>query len=271
MPSSKKRKVLITGAGGALGSLLVRAFRDRYQLRVTTRERRDDDLFEGLEAHYASLADLETMEVLCRGIDTVVHLGGRSLEDSWDEIRTSNIDGTYCVFEAARRQAVRRVVYASSHHVGGFLPRARITGAGDELRPDGLYAVSKVFGEALGRLYADKHGLSVICQRIGVCRTAPPHRRSLWSWLSEPDFVHLTERCIEAEGVHFHVVYGVSNNTRKQWDDAGARAIGFFPKDDAERFVPQMQGHLDEPAFAARFQGGSFCADGFDGDPTRLD
>ncbi|TJV08227.1 MAG: NAD(P)-dependent oxidoreductase, partial [Mesorhizobium sp.] len=83
MPSSK-RKVLITGAGGALGSLLVRAFRDGYQLRVATRERRDDDLFEGLEAHYASLADLETMEVLCRGIDTVVHLGGRSLEDSWD-------------------------------------------------------------------------------------------------------------------------------------------------------------------------------------------
>lgn len=129
--------MLITGAGGALGSLLVRAFRDRYQLRVATREKRDDGLFEGLEAYYASLADLETMEVICKGIDTVVHLGGRSLEDSWDEIRTSNIEGTYCVFEAARRPAVRRIVYASSHHVGGFLPRARITGAGDELRPDG--------------------------------------------------------------------------------------------------------------------------------------
>ncbi|MGX9182160.1 NAD-dependent epimerase/dehydratase family protein [Mesorhizobium sp. BHbdii] len=263
--------MLVTGAGGALGSLLVRALRDRYELRVTTREGRDDDLFDGLDVRYASLTDLDTMEALCTGIDTVIHLGGRSLEDSWEEIRTSNVEGTYCVFEAARLKAVRRVVYASSHHVGGFLPRARITGATDELRPDSLYAVSKVFGEALGRLYADKHGLSVICQRIGVCRPAPPNHRSLWSWLSEPDFVHLTERCIEAEDVHFHIVYGVSNNTRRQWDDAGARAIGFCPKDDAESFVPQMQGRLDEPAFEARFQGGAFCADGFDGDPTRLD
>jgi uronate dehydrogenase len=270
MPS-EKRKILITGAGGSLGSLLVRAFRERYDLRVTTRDPRDDDLFAGLDAHYAPLTDLDKMEALCAGIDTVVHLGGRSLEDSWEEIRTSNVEGTYCVFEAARRQRVRRVVYASSHHVGGFLPRARITGAADELRPDSLYAVSKICGEALGRLYADKHGLSVICQRIGVCRPSPPHRRSLWSWLSEPDFVRLTARCIEAEGVHFHIVHGVSNNTRKQWDDAGARAIGFQPKDDAENFITQMQGKLNEPEFEARFQGGAFCADRFDGDPARLD
>jgi uronate dehydrogenase len=265
-----KRKVLITGAGGALGTVLLRALRDRYDLRVTTREPREDDLFDGLDAHYAELTDLKRMEALCAGIDTVIHLGGRSLEDTWAEIQSSNIEGTYCVFEAARRQSVRRVVYASSHHVGGFLPRARVTGSRDELRPDSLYAVSKIFGEAIGRLYADKHGLSVICQRIGVCRPRPPHRRALWSWLSEPDFVSLTERCIEAANVHFHIVYGVSSNTRKQWDDAGARILGFQPKDDAESFVPHMQGQL-EPEFEARFQGGAFCADGFDGDPSRLD
>lgn len=267
----ERRKVLITGASGALGSVLVRAFRDRYELRVTSKDPPEDDLFAGLDAQYALLTDLDKMESLCAGIDTVLHLGGRSLEDTWAEIRTSNIEGTYCIFEAARRQRVRRVVYASSHHVGGFLPRAGVTGARDELRPDSLYGVSKAFGEAIGRLYADKHGLSVICQRIGVCRPRPPHRRSLWSWLSEPDFVNLTERCIEADNVHFHVVYGVSNNTRKQWDDAGARAIGFQPKDDAENFIPQMQGELDEPEFEARFQGGAFCAQGFDGDPSRLD
>lgn len=268
---SNRRSVLITGAGGALGALLVRAFRERYDLRVTTREPRQDDLFSCLDAHYASLSDLDTMEGLCAGIDTVVHLGGRSLEDSWAEISSSNIDGTYCVFEAARRQGVRRVVYASSHHVGGFLPRSRVTGALDEFRPDSLYAVSKIFGEAIGRLYADKHGLSVICQRIGVCRPRPPHRRSLWSWLSEPDFIHLTERCIEAEKIHFHIVYGVSNNSRRQWTDAGARAIGFEPKDDAESFVPHMNDPFTEPDFEARFQGGAFCAAGFDGDPQRLD
>lgn len=266
-----RRKVLITGAGGALGTLLVKAFRDRYDLRLTTREKRDDDLFTGLDVRYASLTDMDAMESLCADIDTVVHLGGRSLEDEWEEIRSSNIDGAYCLFEAARRQGIRRIIFASSHHVGGFLPRDRITGAGDELRPDSLYGVSKVFGEALGRLYADKHGLSVICQRIGVCRPTPPHRRALWSWLSEPDFVHLTERCIEAENIHFLIVYGVSNNTRKQWDDAGGRAIGYAPKDNAESFVAQWPDLLTEPEFEARFQGGTFCSDGFDGDPNRLD
>jgi uronate dehydrogenase len=126
-----------------------------------------------------------------------------------------------------------------------------------------------VAGEALGRLYADKHGLSVICQRIGVARPRPPHRRGLWTWLSERDFVHLTERCIEAPDIHFQIVYGVSRNTRKLWSTTGADAIGYQPQDDAEDHLGALD--LDEPAFEARFQGGTFCAADFDGDPARID
>lgn len=262
--------VLITGAGGALGRVLVREFRGRYRLRVTSREA-PNGLFDGLDARLAELTDRDAMNELTKDIHTVVHLGGRSLEDSWDEILASNIDGTRTVFDAAHRNGVRRVIYASSHHVGGFHRRDLVTGPGDVPRPDGLYGVSKVFGEALGRLYSDKHGMSVICQRIGVCRPTPPHRRSLWNWLSEPDFVHLTERCILApEDVRFLVVFGVSQNTRRQWDNPGAAVIGYRPQDDAEAYRAEVEAQPPEPPFEARFQGGSFCADGFDGDPARI-
>jgi uronate dehydrogenase len=263
--------ILITGAGGALGSLLLGAWRDRYRLRLATRAPRTDGLFDGLDIRYGDLTDEAAVDAAMAGVDTVVHLGGRSLEDEWDEILDANIRGTYNVFEAARRHRVRRVVYASSHHIGGFHRRDRIVGAADAARPDGLYAVSKVFGEALGRLYADKHGLSVICQRIGVARPRPPHRRGLWTWLSERDFVHLTECCVEAPDIHFHIVYGVSRNARKLWDSSGGDAIGYHPQDDAEDYLAELEGTPPEPEFEARFQGGSFCADGFDGDPDRID
>jgi uronate dehydrogenase len=263
------RSILITGAGGALGGLLVAAWRDRYRLRAATRYPRSDGSLDGIDVRYGELTDFAAVDQAMKDVDTVVHLGGRSLEDSWEEIVSSNITGTYNVFEAARRNGVRRVVYASSHHVGGFHRRDRITGEKDEVRPDSLYAVSKVAGEALGRLYADKHGLSVICQRIGVARPRPPHRRGLWTWLSERDFVHLSERCVEAPDIHFQVVYGVSRNTRKLWITTGADVIGYRPKDDAEDHLGDLD--VDEPALEARFQGGSFCAAGFDGDPECID
>lgn len=257
------RRLLITGAGGALGSLLVRSMRSRYQLRVTTLERKDDGLFDGLDVRYSSLTDFRKMISACEGIDTVVHLGARSLEDQWPEISSSNIEGTYVLFEAARRQGVKRIIFASSHHVGGFHRRERVTGPMDSLRPDSLYAVSKIFGEALGRLYVDKHGMSVICQRIGVCRATPPHRRALWAWLSERDFVELTVRCIEAQDVRFLIVYGVSKNSRKQWANPGASVISFVAQDDAESFVGRVPNLSEEPDFEARFQGGAFCAQDF--------
>lgn len=261
------RTVLITGAAGTLGSLLVAAWSDRYRLRLFLRE--PDPRFAGMDVHVGDLADPAAVARAMRGVDTVVHLGGKSLEGPWPEIAESNIAGTYNVFEAARQERVRRLVYASSHHVGGFHRRDRVTGVADALRPDSLYAVSKVFGEALGRLYADKHGLSVVCQRIGVCRPRPPHHRGLWTWLSERDFVQLTERCVEAEPVRFLVVYGVSANTRRIWDTAGAEAIGYRPEDDAEAWAAELPA-AGEPAFEARFHGGSFCADGFDGDPDGI-
>ncbi len=127
-------------------------------------------------------------------IDCVVHLAGASVESPWDKVLPLNIEGCYNTFEAARRQGVKRVIFASSNHAVGFHRRERFIDNtvlprpdtrygvskvfGERFidntvlpRPDTRYGVSKVFGEAVGRLYADKYGLSVACLRIGTFRT----------------------------------------------------------------------------------------------------
>jgi uronate dehydrogenase len=214
------------------------------------------------------------MEMIAGGVDAVVHLGGVLRETApWAAVLSGNIAGTYNVFEAARRRGVRRVVYASSHHVMGFYRRGRTVGAGDPVRPDSRYAASKVFGEALGRLYADKYGLSVVCQRIGVARARPPHRRSLSNWLSERDYVELTRCCLVAPDVHFLTVYGVSASGEGFYDNAPAAAIGFRPRDNADSYRAEVlaQHPEPEPPIEGLFQGGAYCALEFTGDANRID
>src|SRR4029453_2968343 len=110
-------------------------------------------------------------------------LGGFSVEGFWETILQANIIGCYNLFEAARRHGVERVVFASSNHAIGFYPRRRRIGIDVAVRPDSRYGVSKAFGEALGALYAFKHGLRVTCIRIGNFGDVPVDRRRLPIWL----------------------------------------------------------------------------------------
>jgi uronate dehydrogenase len=138
----------------------------------------------------------------------VVHLAGipyEPLDNAWAEILPANIVNTYNVFEAARRAGVKRVVFASSNHVVGFYRRERTVGIDVPPRPDSYYGVSKVFGEALGRLYADKYAMSVACLRIGSFRQTPEDRRQLTTWLSHDDGARLLRCCIDAPPFHFLV------------------------------------------------------------------
>lgn len=265
--------VLITGACGSLGSVLRNRLGNRFRLRLSDRGRPPPALADSEEFYEASLEDSKAVEAMMHGIDAVVHLGGASAEAPWDVILQSNIIGTYNVFECARRCGVRRIVYASTHHVMGFYRRDRRVGTEDPVRPDTRYGVSKVFGEALGRLYADKHGLSVICQRIGVSRPRPPHRRSLSNWMSEADYAELTRCCLDARDVHFLVVYGVSRSAEGFYDTSAAASIGFVPRDSADDFraeVLTLQ-PLPDPTPEGLFQGGSYCAAEFDGDLQEID
>jgi uronate dehydrogenase len=270
------QRVLITGAAGRLGQVLREGLRGSYP-SIRLSDRFDlGQAFPGEELVTADLASFEDMDAAMQGVDAVVHLGAKlgGGRAEWDDVLQSNIIGTYNVFEAARKNGVKRVVFASSHHAVGFYRRECIVGADEPPRPDSPYGVSKVFGEALGRLYADKYDMSVICQRIGVARPTAQDVRMLSAWTSHPDYLHLTQRCLEAPDIHFLVVYGVSANTRPLWDNENAKVIGYIPRDNAEDFLDAVlaaQGFDDEPAAERPFHGGWYCAADFDGDPDKID
>ncbi|MCC8973561.1 NAD-dependent epimerase/dehydratase family protein [Bradyrhizobium brasilense] len=266
-------RLLITGAAGYLGGVLRRAMRDKGQRpRLTDIKAPSYPLESGEDFVTVDLARLDQVQAVVKDIDAIVHLGGNSLEAPWEIILNSNIVGTYTVFEAARLAGVKRIVFASSHHAVGYYRRDRTIDTNVPPRPDSRYALSKVFGEAVGRLYADKHGMSVICQRIGIARPKPPHQRALRAWLSEDDFVRLTFDCLRARDVHFEIVYGVSANDGSFWDNDGGRHIGYAPRDSARAFEKEILAQAaPEDAIEALFQGGKFTSVDFDGDPSKID
>lgn len=275
------KRILITGAAGAIGSTLRRGLRGRYPLL------RLSDVVplgagEGEEIAPAELGDLSGLSDVCKDCDAVLHFGGTPAEASWEIIHANNIVGAYNMFEAARRQGVRRFIYASSNHVIGFHPQHRPVDVRSEPRPDTRYGVSKVFGEALGRLYADKHGMEVVCLRIGSFRPKPTDVRMLCTWLSPDDMVRLAIAALEARSVHFEVIYGVSANSRTNWDLSGAEKLGYRPQDNAESYAEEiLQGlnrnrakplkHTWEMQNEWPFQGGSYCEEEFSGDVSRID
>jgi len=265
-------RILITGAAGKIGSTLREGLRERYAVLRLSDIAPLDPARASEEIVRADLSDLAEVEAAMRGVDCVVHLGAIAGEDTWDKILPNNVVGTWNVFESARRQGVRRVIYASSHHAVGFYRRARFIDQMVVPRPDGVYGVSKVFGEAVGRLFADKHGLSVACLRIGAFRDKPADRRLLHVWLSPRDAVHLVECCIDAPDYHFIVVYGVSNNTRNRYRNADIEFLGYRPQDKSEDYAADILRTPDtEDAISREFHGGPYTQMGFDGDPARVE
>jgi hypothetical protein len=200
----------------------------------------------------ASVTDMAAMTAACAGADAVIHLGGIPTEDAWAPILDVNVNGTYTVFEAARRAGVPRVVFASSNHAVGFTPRDSFP-VPDEAAPapDTYYGVSKAAGEALAALYAHRYGLEAICVRILSCFDRPRDARMLATWLSPDDAGRLFEACLTAPAPGFRVIYGVSANTRGGWVSLdGARALGYEPRDDAEAYAAEVLHATRTPAEA---------------------
>ncbi|OIK28342.1 NAD-dependent epimerase/dehydratase family protein [Streptomyces malaysiense] len=261
------QRIAITGAAGGVGSLLrprlARAGRTLRLLDVAPVPGAAEG--EDVETVRLSVTDLPAMREALTGVDAVIHLGGLSVEGPWDEILDININGTRAVLEAARRAGVPRVIIASSSHAVGFHPRGEDE-APDYLfpRPDTYYGVSKVAAEALGSLYHDRYGLDVVCVRIGGCFERPIATRQLATWLSPGDCARLMEAVIAAPSPGFRVVWGVSDNTRRWFSLAEARALGYEPQDDAERFAGELEGRHDP--LDEIYLGGAFCSPSLDAD-----
>ncbi|MGQ0509559.1 MAG: NAD-dependent epimerase/dehydratase family protein [Betaproteobacteria bacterium] len=267
-------RILMTGAGGSVGCALRRHLAGAYELLRLGDIREQAAAGPGEELVELDVRDPASLDRAMAGIDCILHLAGVPGQKAWPEILAVNIEGTYNVFEAARRQGVRRVVYASSNHAVGFHRREKMLDSGVAPRPDSHYGAAKVFGEALGRLYADKYALSVACLRIGTFRTPdrPTEARQLSSWISHRDMAQLARRCIDHPGFHFLVAYGASRNTRGRWSNADVAFLQYEPQDDSEAFAQEILAlNVPEDPIAAQFHGGFHCPIGFVGDTSRIE
>jgi len=256
-------RVLITGAAGDIGSRLRLLLKPVYRELVLSDRVRPSDLEADENFIATDLADAAAVDSLCRGIDGIVHLGGKSIEGTWDEILQSNIVGAYNLFEGARKAGVKRIVFASSNHAVGFYPRTTTIPPDVIPRPDSRYGLSKVFGEGLGALYAMKHGIGVTSLRIGNVADAPVDARRLAIWLSPEDLVRLIRIGLERPGIVYEVMYGISDNARAWYDNSHARELGYAAESRSEDYADKIlaaEPKAGKHPVAEHYQGGPFCS-----------
>ena len=250
------KKILITGMSGLIGGLLRGRLEEAGGYELTALNRRPVD---GVHTVQADVADLDAIRPAFEGQDAVVHLAAELSED-WDRLLATSVVGTYNVFEAAQAAGVERVVFASSGatirgwgavapyeaiHAGRYkdVPDTWPTITHETpARPQGLYGVTKVWGEALGRHYSDTYGLSVLCVRIGAVpsdnRAGDPTTAA--NFLSHRDVASILQACIEAHPMLAYDIFFATSNNRWGYRDLehARQTLGWEPRDSAES-LPQ--------------------------------
>ena len=248
------KRVLITGISGLIGGVLKEELTKNYEIFGLDRIPSEDS---NLTA--ADISDYQSILPAFKDIDTVIHLAANlNVEASWEEVLPSNIIGTYNVFHAARQASVKHIIFASTNRVThGYEkdePYSSIVAGKYEglkpgefpmisenlpVRPDSFYAVSKLFGENLGRFYYEKYDIPVTCLRIGSVNKSnkPELIRDFATFCSHRDLAQLVEKCVEADNLTFDIFYGVSQNTWRFWSYENAQSkLGYSPEANAESY-----------------------------------
>lgn len=254
------QKVLLTGAAGSLGTVLRRDLKPMVRsmrlsdLQPLNDRQPDEDFVQ------ANLANKQAVIEMVAGCDAILHFGGKSVEGSFEEVCEANLKGTYHIYEAARIHGVKRVIFASSNHAIGFHPVTQMIDGNCPQRPDSNYGVSKAYGENMGRFYFDRYGIESVCLRIGSCFPKPVDRRMLVTWLSFADLVELVRCSLATPRVDHTIVYGMSNNKGRWWDNSTAGHLGYHPKDSSEAWRSEVEAQppVDPLNPAVRFQGGGY-------------
>ena len=254
-------RLLLTGAAGQLGREL------RTRLKAYCDVLRVSDQLDlgtaasGEEIQTADLSDASGMQSLLKSVDAVVHLGGISTEQPWAPILASNIVGMVNLYEAARLQGTKRIVFASSNHVTGFYQQDEVIDTQMPPKPDGFYGLSKAFGEDVAEMYWARWGIETVSIRIGSALPAPKDRRMLSTWISFDDLERLVVSALTAPIVGHTIIFGMSDNQTSWWDNTHAKHIGYRPLDSSDVFrqeVEARQPHIDRHDKAALYQGGAF-------------
>ncbi len=255
------KRILLTGAAGGLG----RQLRDR--IKPWADVVRISDLAdcgparEGEEVVQCDLADKAAVLALMDGVDAVLHFGGISVEAPFEAIMQANLLGVANLYEAVHKAGVKRVVFASSNHTMGYYKTTDLVDADMPPRPDGMYGISKVFGESMARFYYDRFGIETVCLRIGSCFPEPANKRMMVTWLSLDDLVEALRCSLFAPRVGHTIAFGVSDNPAKWWDDRKSRHLGFVAKDSSTQFngmFPDSGEYAPADDVTITYQGGGF-------------
>ncbi len=281
MADAPTRPVLLTGAAGNLGRVLARELAAQgWTLRLTDLSPFPDPLPPRATFVRADLNDGAALRPLAEGCGAILHFGGVSVEQPFETVLGPNLRGLHHVYEAARREGIR-VVFASSNHAVGFHERPQGNAAKLDVdcafRPDGFYGLSKVYGELMGRLYWDKHGVENVNLRIGSCVAEPAEARMLGTWLSFADLVRLVAAAVTAPRSGHCVIWACSDNPGGFWARDHRQRIGWQPQDSAEAYRARIAGKVSGNPVVERYQGGSYTAIDYSraapspGDPFALD
>lgn len=167
--------VLVTGGAGFIGSHLVESLiAAGHPVRVlddlSTGQRENlASMGTGVELTVGDVSDPEAVERLMQGVTTVYHLAAlasvqRSVEAPLDSHRVCDT-GTLLVLDAARRQGVKRIVYAGSASAYG-IPTNEVQSEDDPLCPLSPYAAAKLAGEMYLQSFAVSFGIETVRLRF---------------------------------------------------------------------------------------------------------
>jgi uronate dehydrogenase len=232
-----RKKVLITGAGGRIGSVISPMLSTTYDLRLLDTMKlkpiKNEEIVTG------DICDAKFIQSSMEDIDAIVHLAAIPDEDDfYTKLMPTNIEGTYTLFETARRCGVKKIIFASTCQIAFGYPNSTYVTTDMAVRPVNLYACTKIFGESVGRYYSDKFGMSVICLRIGYFQNYDSEflqdSEVRKKWCSPKDLVQIIEKSIDSK-LKYGVFFAISNNKNRVWDIESAKEkLNYNPVDGIE-------------------------------------
>jgi nucleoside-diphosphate-sugar epimerase len=257
--ANARPRVLITGASGLIGGLVIRDLSDSYEFSGLSRRP-----ISGIPHTQADITDIEALRRASQGMDMVLHLAAETQDyDDWDRVMDVTMGGTLAMFRAAQEAGVKRVVFMSTGStMCGYefyegspyaalaaneyesLPKgAKMLTHLDPPRPDSFYGVGKLFGENTGRLFSDRYGMSVICIRLGAVLASdrPEMVRHFPGYLAQADAVQMVDKCLSApESIRFDIFDAISDNSRRWRDTTHAKdVLGWKPTGSSDNFDPK--------------------------------
>jgi nucleoside-diphosphate-sugar epimerase len=187
------QKLLVTGGSGRLGKVLLPKLAARYDVVNF-----DANPPEGSAVPFVQgdITKLEDLVKACEGVDSIIHLAAIPMYTG-DNVGVwrVNVDGTFNVFEAAKVNKVKNVVFTSSicawgaiFKTGGIKPPYLPFDEACPLLPDEVYGLGKLWGEHLGAAYNSRYGINCISLRLATVHFPNPMWEEARANIADPEY-----------------------------------------------------------------------------------